>query len=376
MRIINYFLPLLLVYSCNSETTPTTPQGTATAVEHRVTMTDEQAKNAAIVLAEPQSQKISSTMRVAGRIDVPPQNMFSVSVPIGGYLTATKLLPGMQVRKGDVIAVLEDQQFIQLQQEYLATKAKLEAAEADFTRQKELNESKASSDKVLQQAKSEYKALSIAHSALAEKLRLININPASLSEQKISRSIRLTAPFNGFVSKVNVHIGRYVQPTDVIFELVDPSSVQLILRVFEKDLPSLSIGQKIVAFTNTHPEQRYNCSIMLISKDVSEDRTAEVYCSFSNSDRSLLPGMYMNAEIAVSSDEQLTVPEEAVVSFEGDSYVFVPVEKNIYDMKRVVTGSRQDGKVGLRNPTELQGQRVVVKGAYTLLMMLKNTAEE
>jgi len=72
---------------------------------------------------------------------------------------------------------------------------------------------------------------------------LININPRNLTENSISRSITLTAPFNGFVSKVNVNIGKYVNPTDVLFELVDPSEILLNLMVFEKDLTKLAIGQ-------------------------------------------------------------------------------------------------------------------------------------
>jgi cobalt-zinc-cadmium efflux system membrane fusion protein len=60
---------------------------------------------------------------VNGKIDVPPQNMVSISVPLGGYLKSTKLLEGMHISKGEVIAIMEDQQYIQLQQDYLTAKA-------------------------------------------------------------------------------------------------------------------------------------------------------------------------------------------------------------------------------------------------------------
>ena len=70
-------------------------------------------------------KEISSILKLNGIVDVPPQNMVSISVPLGGYLRSTSLLPGMHVRKGDVIAVMEDQQYIQLQQDYLTAKAKI-----------------------------------------------------------------------------------------------------------------------------------------------------------------------------------------------------------------------------------------------------------
>lgn len=89
-------------------------------------------------------------LKVTGKIDVPPQNMVSVSVALGGYLKWTNLLPGMRIKKGDLLAIMEDQQYIQLQEEYLTAKAKLNFAEKDYNRQKELNQIKANSDKIFQ----------------------------------------------------------------------------------------------------------------------------------------------------------------------------------------------------------------------------------
>ncbi|HRO41558.1 MAG TPA: efflux RND transporter periplasmic adaptor subunit [Flavipsychrobacter sp.] len=369
-----FVLALLWMMSCKSKTTPETQ--VATTNEHTLTFTKEQLKSVNIAVAKPQLQFIANTIRASGKIDVPPQNLVSVTVPLGGYLKYTKLLPGMRLKKGDVIAVLEDQQYIQLQQDYLTTKAKLESAEQEFFRQKELNVSKASSDKIYEQAKAEYQSLKIALSALAERLRLININPATLSAQNISRSIRLYAPFDGFVSKVNVNIGRYVNPSDILFDLIDPKDIHLKIRVFEKDLPQLSIGQKLIAHTNAHPEKQYNCTITLISKDVDTDRTAEVYCRFQDYDKSLLPGMYMNTIIELAGEESLTVPEQAVVSFEGKNYVFTSAENGTFEMTEVFIGSKEKGFVAIENKAAINNKNIVTTGAYTLLMTLKNKAEE
>jgi membrane fusion protein, heavy metal efflux system len=368
------YLLLLLTISCKSKTTTNTRE-TATS-ERIVKLTPEQQKTARIAMSKPQVQSISSTVRVSGKIDVPPQNLVSVSVPLGGYLKYTKLLPGMHLKKGEVIALLEDQQYIQLQQDYLMTRARLEAAETEFQRQKELNASKASSDKVYQQARAEYQSLKINLSALAEKLRLVNINPSTLSENSLSRSIRLYAPFDGFVSKVNVNTGKYVDPSDVLFELVDPNDIHLNLKVFEKDLPLLAIGQKLVAFTNAHPDKKYNCTIILISKDVGADRTAEVHCHFLDYDKTLLPGMYMNAVIELASHEVLAIPEAAVVNFEGKSYVFRALGGGEFEMVEVVTGEKENGMLAVQNRSDLEGKDIVTAGAYTLLMTLKNKAEE
>ena len=177
--------------------------------ENEVSLTDAQMKNADIETISMSEKSISSILKINGKIDVPPQNLVSVSVPLGGYLKSTKLLPGMHVNKGEVIAVMEDQQYIQLQQDYLMSKAKLAYAEKESARQNELNQSQASSDKVTQMAHAEVSSLRAMTNGLAEKLRLININPNTISASKISQKINILATINGFVSKVNVNIGKY-----------------------------------------------------------------------------------------------------------------------------------------------------------------------
>ncbi|MEM0541081.1 efflux RND transporter periplasmic adaptor subunit [Flavobacterium sp. j3] len=342
-----------------------------------VILSDAQLKNAAIKTGKLEKRSISSTLKVTGIIDVPPQNLVSVSMPLGGYLKSTKLLPGLHFIKGEIIATMEDQQYVQLQQEYLTTKSRLHFAEKEYERQKELNQSQASSDKVYQMAEADYKTLRITASALAEKLRLININPNTLSEKNISKSVPIYAPINGYVSKVNVNIGKYVNPSDVLFELINPSDIHLNLKIFEKDITKLSIGQKLVAYTNSQPEKKHACEILLISKDIaSEEHSAEVHCHFDNYDKTLLPGMYMNAEIELKSSAVSTVPSEAIVTYEGKEYLFVVNNKNQFLMTAVQTGNSENGFVEILESEKLTSKSIAIKGAYTLLMTLKNKAEE
>ena len=366
---------MVLLIGCNSKKEEQPSETTANT--NLVSITDAQLKNATIETGQLEKKSISSILKVTGKIDVPPQNMVSVSMPLGGYLTSTKLLPGLHIVKGEVIATMEDQQYVQLQQDYLTTKSKLYFAEKEYQRQKELNQSQASSDKVYQQADAEYKTLRIMLSALAEKLRLISVNPNSLSEKNISKRVNIYAPINGFVSKVNVNIGKYVNPSDVLFELINPSDIHLNLKIFEKDITKLAIGQKLMAYTNNQPDIKHACEILLISKDLSiEDHSADVHCHFENYDKTLLPGMYMNAEINVKSENALTLPKDAVVNFEGKEYIFVVVSKNQFQMTEVKTGNSENGFIEIVDNEQLTKNSIVTKGAYTLLMKLKNKAEE
>lgn len=374
----NIFVLLIIIFSlfsCNTEKVQETSQ---VKTESIVTLTDAQYKNAKIEIGKIEKREISTTLKLNGKIDVPPQNMVSVSMPLGGFLKFTKLLPGMHVKKGEVIATMEDQQYIQLQQEYLTAKSKLTFSENEYNRQKELNLSKASSDKVYQQSEMEYKMQKITMSALAEKLRLININPEQLNEGSLSRSVNVYSSIDGFVSKVNVNIGKYVNPSDVLFELINPSDIHLNLKVFEKDLDKLFIGQKLLAYNNNEPHKKYPCEIILISQDLSEVRSADVHCHFEAYDKSLLPGMYMNAEVELKNNKVLSINDDAIVSHEGKDYIFVSSDNKQFEIIEIKKGGSENNftEINAMDGKDLSNSKIVIKGAYSLLMQLKNKSEE
>jgi len=369
------FVPFTLLLSCEQNSDSTIETKTI-SIHNELKLTASQLQTANLSFDTLENKFISNTLKLNGKIDVPPQNLVSVSIALGGYLKNTKLLPGMYLKKGEVIATLEDQSYIQLQEDYLITKSKLELTELEYERQRDLNNSKATSDKQFQLVKSEYQNLRISLNSLSEKLKLINLNPKSLNENNISRSISLTAPFNGFVSKVNVNVGKYVNPTDVLFELVDPNDIHLNVYVFEKDLSKLSIGQKMIAYTNSEPEKKYNCEILLISQDVSNDRTSEVHCHFLNYNKSLLPGMFMNVEIELQSTQVQAIQEKAIVTYEGKNYVFIKEKKDTFKLFEISTGKKENGWIEILNSSEIKGKQIVKDGAYTLLMALKNKADE
>ncbi|TKC01718.1 efflux RND transporter periplasmic adaptor subunit [Pedobacter cryotolerans] len=369
-----YFV-LLFLFSCTAKEQEVKEEQPI-VVDNKITFTDAQLKSAGLTFVKLEEQKMASVLRLNGKIDVPPQNMVSISVPMGGYLKNTKLLPGMHVNKGEVIATIEDQQYIQLQQDYLLTKSKIAFSKLEYERQKELNQSKATSDKVFQQATAEYNSLTIMLSSLGEKLKLIGKNPSSISEKNISRSISIYAPIDGFVTKVNVNIGKYVSPTDVLFELVNPTDIHLAINVFEKDLGKLFIGQEVVTYTNNDPKNKHLAEILLIGKDLGEDRSTEVHCHFEDYDKTLIPGTYMNAEVQIKANNSFVLPEDAVVSFENKNYAFVKKSAKEFEMISVQTGVVENGFIEVLNGKQLANQTFVQKGAYTLLMTIKNKAEE
>lgn len=366
---------LLFLAQCKSKTEEQSRQ-TVTIENNTVILTDAQLKNAPVETTRLSERNIASLLKLNGKIDVPPQNLLSVSIPLGGYLESTKLLPGMRVRKGETIAVMEDPQYVRLQQDYLQAKSKLRFASLDYERQRSLNQDQASSDKVMQQAESEVSNQRILMNALAQQLRLINIDLNKLNENTITKSVPVYSQINGFVSKVNVNIGKYVNPTDVLFELINPSDIHLNVKVYEKDISKLNTGQKLITYSNSEPGKKYEAEIILIGKDVGSDGIADVHCHFHQYDKNLIPGTYMNAEIEIGASSSYALPEESVVNFEGKDYVFVQTGTQQFKMIPVTTGEKESGFIQILNNTDFSGKSIAVKNAYTLLMQLKNTSGE
>jgi len=270
--------------------------------------------------------------------------------------------------------VLEDNQFIQLQQDYLTTRVQLKTAELNYERQKALNRTQAASDKALQQAEAEYQTLKVSQKALEEKLRLIHIDPKSVSTDNLRSTINLYAPFNGTVSEIRVNTGQYVSPTETLFELVNPAGLLLRIKAFEKDLPALKTGQELRFSTNEGISSR--ALIVSTGKTVNEDGSTDILARPLGSSAGLITGMYINAEIETQNRSASVLPETSVVMFENQWYVFEQLPDRAFRMLEVQPGIRHQGRVEILEPGALEDKTLVENGAYTLLMGLKNRAEE
>jgi len=350
-----------------------------------VEMNDDQYKTAGIELGQVEYKVLSNVLKVNGVVNVPPQNLVSVSVNMGGFVKSTDLVQGSPVSKGQVLAVIENPEFIELQQNYLENKNKLEFAETDYNRQKDLYKENVSSAKTYQQALSEYKSLKTKVFALEQKLSLIGIDSKQLTEEKISRSVSVVASISGYIKTVNINIGKYVNPTDVMFEIVNNQKLTLELFLFEKDIETVSIGQKIRFSMPYKAGKEQTAIIYQLGKTIGDDKTIKVYASVDNVDKNLLPGMYVNALIETSNNSVTSLPDEAVLTFDDKNYIFTLFERKkegekeitIFKMIEVKKGVSNNGFTEIILPKDfvIEKNKVVIKGAYNLLSAMKNAGD-
>lgn len=365
---------LVLNLACQSKKEETLP--VKTLKDNVVELTKNQLDNSKIKMGRLIQSPLSTTIKVNGKITLAPNAMASVSMPLGGYIKNIKVMPGMVVKKGQVLAVIEDQSYVQIQQDYLTTKQQLAFASKDYARQKELNASQAVSEKNFQLAESEFAKQRITLKSLEEKLKLIQINPGTLTANSISKSVNIYAPISGMITKVDVNIGKYITATDMLFQIMDNQSMYAKLNVFEKDAANLSIGQKIKVFTNSQSDVFYETKIEFVNKSYSDESALEVYAKILNTTKKLIPGNYINALIQLDNINAFILNNDAIVDYEGKKFVFIQNEnKNTFSMQEVQLGTITDKVSEIINYDLLQNKSIVIGDAYTLLMVLKNKEE-
>jgi len=143
LKIIAFLSGAILLNSCANETTTVAEEHHHSA--QTVELNAAQYKSADIKTGKAELRNLSNVIACNGVLDVPPQNLISISLPIGGNLKSTELLQGMKVSKGQVIAVFEHPDYVQLQQEYIQAKSALDFSEIEFQRQADLNKEQVTS---------------------------------------------------------------------------------------------------------------------------------------------------------------------------------------------------------------------------------------
>jgi cobalt-zinc-cadmium efflux system membrane fusion protein len=346
-------------------------------VRSEITLTAEQLKQGNIQLTPVSIMPVNSTVTLNGMVDVPPSNMVSITCPLGGYVQNINLLPGQEVRKGEVLVTMEDPAYIQLQQDYLVSKSKIEFLEKEFNRQKQLSSTDATSKKNFEQVSADFAAEKANLYGLEQKLALLGINAKNLEASNISRTVAVRSPIHGFISKVPVNRGRYVNATEILAELVDPGDIHASLTVFEKDIPRIKKGQHVTISLVANPAEKAPGDVLLVTRNLDEKRTGLVHCHFDKYSAAFVPGMAVSAAIELEKSMLPVVPESALLLFKGKHYVFVESKPNVFRLTEVMPGEKENGLIALtNNNVDWKNSKVVSNGAFQLLGSIMQSEED
>ncbi|MBS0032106.1 efflux RND transporter periplasmic adaptor subunit [Chitinophaga sp. 2R12] len=289
-------------------------------------------KSIGINIGAIETKQLTSSLKTNGTLRVPNQNKATVNSLYSGVVKTLLIQPGNTVKKGQVIATISNPSFVQSQSEYLAVITRLKLAEQEVTRQRELTAGNAGALKNLQAAESEFKTLQTQKSTLGQQIRMMGINPEQLSNGKLISDLAVRSPINGVVSNVAVQIGSYVDLTSPIADMVDNSQLHLDLFVYEKDLSKLKEGQTIHFTLTNNPGKEYDAEIYSLGSTFEgESKAVTVHAKVKGDKTGLIDGMNITAIISLQKATVQAIPTDAIVSYQGQDYIFIVTDEHAED---------------------------------------------
>lgn len=292
-----HIITLLIAVSCGSKEAPATEQATASVAS---ISTDQEAKPTSRDEST-DAESMTISIQMTGYIDVPPANRASISPYYGGFVEKISVLPGQAVKKGEVLLVLRNPEYIEMQQAYLEAFEQLEYLKSEFERQQTLEKENISSTKVMMKAESDYRQMVARANAIKEKLKLMGLSIERIEAGQITSAISLRAPLNGTVSALNVTNGEFVDARAIALELINTEHIHLELDAFEKDALWISEGQTFEFRIPELSTEAFEGEVYLVNKSVDlQKRTVKIHGHIANEKAAnFLPGMFVEANLKI-----------------------------------------------------------------------------
>jgi cobalt-zinc-cadmium efflux system membrane fusion protein len=332
-----------------------------------------QVQAAGIELGTFERQNMTTEVQANGSVEVPPQNRVSITAVLGGYVQAINILPGQHVAAGTVVATLRSPEYLTLQQTYLQSKARVRFLSEELERQRILDVEDVGAKRKLQQARADYATEQATLRTTAAQLRLLGISVARLDAGTIVSSVPLTTPISGYVKAVNINPGQYVNPQDVLVEVLNRDDLHLELKVFEQDVTRVRPGQKILfKVQNAGRDEQFTARVFLVGKAFDDNaHTVRVHAHLEPERSDLLPGQFVAARIQTAGARVRTLPEAALIQAGELSYIFRRIGldsgRTVFRRVKVRASQPQHGDVAVTILDPLPDTtQLVRRGAYFL----------
>lgn len=355
-----------------AEHVPTDSTKKAGSGDAIIILTDEQIKAIGLQTGSIEKRNLKTTLKVNGKLTLPPQNQAQVSVLMGGIVKTIDVTEGQFVNRGQLLATLINSEIIQLQQDYLENKSKLNYLQQEYTRQKSLQEERINATKTYQQVQTELSTVEAKQLGLKEKLKLYGISAEKISSAGFKDQVTILAPISGYIHHVNLTMGKFAEANSILFDIVDNRFLHLDLTVFEKDIHKIKVGQKLT-FTDANDKTHIHpATVFALNKAFENNEQAIiVHAKIDEKTEAILPGMYVEARIQIDDNKAEALPDEAIVSNGDEHFIYLENEKNRFKQVAVAIGAMDMGYTEIVPLEEIPANaKIVTKGAYYLLSQL------
>ncbi len=391
--LLKYFSVLSIFFffaACNENAERKEETVNESSQQEALELSEQQMNAVGITLGKIEFKNLKSVVKANGQLEVPPQNKAEVQPMAGGIVKKISVLEGNYVRKGQPLVTLENPGFIQIQQDYLASKNALSLAAKEYERQKELMDAKAGTGKVFQQAESNYLAEQLRYRTLTSQLKQMGFSIHALDKGHVITQLTVAAPITGVVGHILATTGSFAASSQTLLTITDNSRIHCDLLVYEKDLFKVKSGQKVEFILTNQNNQRISGVIYGINKTFENDTKAVIaHARIDNpSNMNLIPGMYVSALIKVGNQTTTAVPLDAIITAQEKNYIFMadnqPGKKTgetekLFHFKQVevVTGVSDLGYTEITLLHDIPKDALIItKGAFYLQSKISGSGEE
>lgn len=327
---------------------------------------------------------LDATIKVNGALVLRAQNMGEVSSLMGGIVKEILVKDGQSVRKGQVVATIENTDVVSLQREYFSACKECQMAKLEQERQKTLAQNGGGVKKNLQQAEKQYLVAQANLTGMGRQLSQIGISPSMVAKGHFTTVFPLRAPISGTISQVTATVGSFADMQTPLMKIRNNAAVECDLNVFEKDINKVKVGDKVLLSLTNQPgvnvsghvygmNQYFNDGTKSVAVHVKLDATRGV---------KLFDGMYVSGQIATGRQLCNTLPSKAIVTVDGKDYIFAlnkAPQGGEYSFSRheVTKGVSQDGYTEVSLCKHIKkGQKIVVDNAFYLASLTGEHGEE
>ena len=385
IKIALILITLFTLSACNNNTSNADHQEAEEEHHHEeentTTLTQTQIKTVDIRLGHIEQKALTATLKANGVLSVPADHQAKVSTIYTGIIQSVKVEIGAYVHKGQVIATISNPDFLQQQQRLLTVNSQIELAQQELDRQQILYEGNAGTGKNLQAATTQLRTLRTEKAALEEQIRLMGLNPKTLTNEGMQSTLSVVAPISGNISAVYTNNGAYVDASTPIVEIIDNSSLHLHLQVYERDLPYIKVGQQVHFNPTNNTSGEYDAQVYNIAASFeNESKSIIVHCHVEGDKQGLISGMNVTGVISLDKETAPAVPNDAIVEDSGKSYIFVVThtddKETTFEKIEVAKGASESGYTAIAPVKPIAPeQTIATKGAFFINATLVNSGE-
>ena len=385
IKIAFILISLFTLSACNNNTSTTDHQEAEEEHHHEggntTTLTQTQIKTVDIRLGHIEQKALTATLKANGVLSVPADYQAKVSTIYTGIIQSVKVEIGTYVHKGQVIATISNPDFLQQQQRLLTVNGQIELAKQELDRQQTLYEGNAGTGKNLQAATTQLRTLRTEKASLEEQIRLMGLNPQTLTDKGMQSTLAIVAPISGNISAVYTNKGAYIDASTPIVEIIDNSSLHLHLQVYERDLPYIKVGQQVHFNPTNNTSREYDAQVYNIAASFeNESKSIIVHCHVEGDKQGLINGMNVTGVISLDKQTTPAVPNEAIVEDAGKSYIFLVTQtsdkETSFEKVEVVKGASESGYTAIAPVKPIASeQTIATKGAFFINATLVNSGE-